>query len=148
MLCPKCSNLDTKVIDSRLTNSSREIRRRRVCLSCEHRFTTFERAEGASFIIQKKDETLVPYDRQKIERGVFRALEKRNISPEKITEMINNLEEKWTRQRKQITSQNIGEDIMDSLLNIDQVAYIRFASVYKEFKDIKSFESELNSLPR
>lgn len=148
MLCPKCSNHDTKVIDSRLTNSSREIRRRRVCLECEHRFTTFERAEGASFIIQKKDKTLVPYDRQKIERGVFRALEKRNISPEKITDMINNLEEKWTRQRKQITSENIGEDIMESLLNIDQVAYIRFASVYKDFKDIKSFESELNNLPK
>ena len=146
MLCPKCAHQDTKVIDSRLTNSQREIRRRRVCLKCEHRFTTFERNEGVSFTVAKKDSSIVNYDRQKIERGVFRALEKRNISPELVADMIDSLEEKWSRQKKQVTSNTIGEDVMQALLGLDQVAYIRFASVYKDFKDIQSFEQELRSL--
>ncbi len=146
MLCPKCKFQDTKVIDSRLTNNQREIRRRRTCLSCEHRFTTFERSEGVSFTIQKKDSSLVTYDRKKVERGIFRALERRNISPEQVTNMIDQLEDKWSRQRKQVASRTIGEDIMQALLKTDQVAYIRFASVYKDFQDIQSFERELKAL--
>lgn len=143
MRCPKCSYENTKVVDSRETNENKEIRRRRECEKCEHRFTTFEKYVIATFTVVKKDGFRENYDRNKIERGMWRALEKRKVKPEQVQEAINQLEEEWGRKGSEVSSEEIGNGIMQKLRQIDQVAYIRFASVYKDFQDIASFEAEL-----
>ncbi len=146
MYCPKCNFADTRVLDSRETGEHKAIRRRRECEKCKHRFTTFERVEAATFVIVKKDGARENYDREKLERGIWRACEKRKVTQEQITKIINDLEEKWAKEGKEVNSKMIGEDVMEALKKLDEVAYIRFASVYRQFKDLESFKKELQNL--
>lgn len=146
MICPKCQENNTRVLDSRETDGHKAVRRRRECEECQHRFTTFERAEVANFIVVKKDGTRENYEREKLERGIWKACQKRKVTQEQITEILNKLEEKWAAMGKEIPSKVIGEGIMDALRDLDDVAYIRFASVYRQFKDLDSFKKELQKL--
>ena len=146
MWCPKCKHKDTKVLDSRITEDGKATRRRRECPACGHRWTTFERAEFASFIVVKKDGTREPYDRVKLEEGIWRACTKRPITQDDIDNILNQLEGIWAANKREISSSRIGNDIMEELKKLDRVAYIRFASVYKKFKDIDEFREELESL--
>lgn len=146
MICPKCQENNTRVLDSRETDGHKAVRRRRECEECQHRFTTFERAEVANFIVVKKDGTRENYEREKVERGIWKACQKRKVTQEQITEILNKLEEKWAAMGKEIPSKVIGEWIMDALRDLDDVAYIRFASVYRQFKDLDSFKKELQKL--
>ena len=149
MRCPRCKKPDTKVIDSRETDQGRAIRRRRECAKCGSRFTTFERIETANLIVVKKDGMREPYDRSKLERGIWVACSKRPISEEKINKMIGKLEERWTsRGKREVGSHLIGSDIMKGLKKIDEVAYIRFASVYKSFEDAKEFKQEIGKIKK
>ncbi|OGJ54680.1 transcriptional regulator NrdR [Candidatus Peribacteria bacterium RIFCSPHIGHO2_02_FULL_49_16] len=146
MHCPRCKCADTAVIDSRTTEDSRAIRRRRVCEKCEHRFTTFERQELISLIVIKRDGTREPFNRSKLERGIWLACTKRPITQERIDKLLNKLEEKWAANKKEVASTTIGNDVMRELKRIDKVAYIRFASVHREFKDVDEFKEELGKL--
>ena len=146
MICPKCNKNDTRVLDSRETDGLKAVRRRRECEKCKHRFTTFERLEGINFVVVKKDGTRENYDREKLERGIWKSCEKRKVTEKQITDFINSLEEKWSGMGKEVLSEAIGEDVMDGLKEIDEVAYIRFASVYRHFKDLESFKKELQKL--
>ena len=145
MHCPTCQFESTKVIDSRLADHNTAIRRRRECESCSFRFTTFERSQLFNLMVQKKDGTTEPYDREKLEKGIMIACGKRPVSAEQIREKITELEEKWGKA-KTIESTRIGEDVVDMLADIDHVAFIRFASVYKEFKDVESLKMELDKI--
>jgi len=147
MKCPSCQHSETKVVDSRLTEKGIAIRRRRECEKCGFRFTTFERREYLSLIVTKKDGTSEPYNRDKAESGILKALKKRPFTSEAVQNLVNELEEKWSN-KKEITSEEIGEDILKKLRDLDEVAYIRFASVYRSFQDIKSFERELKKLQK
>lgn len=146
MLCPKCKHLDTHVLDSRDTHEMREVRRRRECMQCNFRFTTFERIETANFIVIKKDDSRESYDREKLEHGLWRACEKRPVTQEKIDQLLNEVEEELANMGKEVKSVDIGEKVMDKLKKLDEVAYIRFASVYRQFKDVESFKKELQNL--
>lgn len=148
MICPKCKHLETRVIDSRETNEQREIRRRRKCSNarCKFRFTTFERIETTSFLVVKKDESREMYNRQKLEDGIWKACEKRPVTKDQVEKMLNQLEEKWGALGKEIKANTIGEHVMENLKKLDEVAYIRFASVYRQFKDIDTFRKELQKL--
>ena len=139
MKCPYCSSTDTKVTDSRDTDDGASIRRRRQCLSCGRRFTTYETVETSPLRVIKKNGTREMFDRNKLRNGLVRACEKRNISSLQIEEMINHL-------KQEVSSEIIGNLVMEELRQLDQVAYVRFASVYREFKDIGSFMSELETL--
>lgn len=146
MLCPKCKKSGTRVVDSRDTNENRQIRRRRECEECKFRFTTFERIEASNFIVIKSDGSREPYQRVKIETGVWKSCEKRPVTEAQVEELINDLEDKWGGQGKEIASTQIGEDLVEALKALDEVAYIRFASVYRQFKDVESFKKELAKL--
>jgi len=146
MQCPKCKNPETKVIDSRVAEQGKMIRRRRECEKCGRRFTTFERAELSSLLVKKKDGTFEPYNREKLESGIWSACGKRPVTQMKIDEMLTGLEEKWNANKKGISSQTIGNDVMEALKKIDQIAYVRFASVYRSFKDVDEFKEELAKL--
>ena len=146
MHCPRCKCADTAVIDSRTTEDSRAIRRRRMCEKCEHRFTTFERQELISLIVIKRDSTREPFNHSKLERGIWLACTKRPITQERIDKLLNKLEEKWAANKKEVASTTIGNDVMRELKRIDKVAYIRFASVHREFKDVDEFKEELGKL--
>ncbi len=147
MKCPYCSSTDTKVTDSRDTDDGASIRRRRQCLSCGRRFTTYETVETSPLRVIKKNGTREMFDRNKLRNGLVRACEKRNISSLQIEEMINHVERKIRNDLKQeVSSEIIGNLVMEELRQLDQVAYVRFASVYREFKDIGSFMSELETL--
>lgn len=146
MKCPKCKHDDTKVVDSRETADGSEIRRRRECEKCNFRFTTFEQIETANFLVIKKDGSREPYNRKKIEGGVWKACEKRQVTEKQVHKLIDDLEAKWIGTGKEIPSRTIGEDVMDALKKLDEVAYIRFASVYRHFKDLESFKKELAKL--
>lgn len=146
MRCPKCKHEDTKVVDSRETTEGSEIRRRRECEKCDFRFTTFERIETANFIVVKKDGSREPYNREKVQRGIWKACEKRQVTQDQVSALIDKLEAKWIGMGKEIESKQIGEDVMDALKDLDEVAYIRFASVYRHFKDLESFKKELAKL--
>ncbi len=146
MNCPYCNNIETKVTDSRDTGNY-TIRRRRECLKCNRRFTTYEYIEMTPVYIIKKDGRREKFERNKIKKGLLKALEKRPISHEKIEEMLDSIEEKIRRYGKEeIESKIIGEYVMESLKETDQVAYIRFASVYRSFTDVTSFEKEVKEL--
>jgi len=145
MKCPKCNSLETKVIDSRLTDKDKAIRRRRECEKCNLRFTTFERIKVSSLIVVKNDGTREPYDREKLEGGIWKACEKRPVSQAQIDKMLSSLEEAWSA-KKEIPSKGIGNDVMEALKEIDEVAYIRFASVYRHFKDVEDFKNEFGKL--
>lgn len=143
MYCPHCKREDTGVIDSRITEEGRAVRRRRECPKCGHRFTTFERQELSSLIVVKRDDTREPYSRAKLERGIWLACTKRPVTQEKIDKLLSRLEEKWAANKKEVLSSTIGTDVMRELKKLDQVAYIRFASVHREFKDVEEFKEEL-----
>lgn len=144
MRCPYCGNPDTRVIDSRPAEDKSSIRRRRSCDECGKRFTTYEKVETIPLIVIKKDQTRERYDRRKVEDGVMRACYKRPTPIQKIREMIDEVEmEIFRREEKEIESKVIGEIVMDRLKDLDAVAYVRFASVYREFKDVNTFMDEL-----
>lgn len=146
MFCPRCRFEDTSVIDSRLSEEGRAVRRRRECPKCQHRFTTFERQELSSLIVVKRDGTSEPYSRGKLERGIWLSCTKRPVTQEKIDRLLTKLEEKWAANKKEVSSSTIGTDVMRELKKLDQVAYIRFASVHREFKDVEEFKEELGRL--
>ncbi|MGN0426685.1 MAG: transcriptional regulator NrdR [Agathobacter sp.] len=147
MKCPYCSSENTRVIDSRPADDNNSIRRRRMCDDCGKRFTTYEKVETIPLIIIKKDNNREQYDRSKIEGGVLRALHKRPVSMDQITKLIDEVEvELFNREEKEIQSTVIGELLMDKLKDLDQVAYVRFASVYREFKDVNTFMNELKKM--
>ncbi|MBO7095375.1 MAG: transcriptional regulator NrdR [Lachnospiraceae bacterium] len=144
MKCPYCGSDDTRVIDSRPADDNYSIRRRRICDNCSKRFTTYEKVETIPLIIIKKDNNREQYDRAKIESGVLRACHKRPVSATQITQLVDEVEnEISTLEDKEIPSRIIGEIVMKKLKNLDAVAYVRFASVYREFKDVDSFMDEL-----
>ena len=146
MECPYCQHPETKVTDSRDTGTY-AIRRRRECLKCNKRFTTYEYVEMTPVYIVKKDGRREKFDRNKIKKGIMKALEKRPVGHDRIEEMLDSIEEKIRRAGKEeIESSVIGEYVMEALKEIDQVAYIRFASVYRCFADITSFEREIQNL--
>ena len=140
MKCPKCQNLETKVIDSRVIDDWQTIRRRRECEFCNNRFTTFERREFTDLTVIKKDGKKELYDRQKIKRALMLSLAKREYDSEKIEEILSNLENQWTSEWDEISSQKIWDDILEALKGLDPVAYIRFASVYKSFDNLEDFK--------
>ncbi|MBI2635986.1 transcriptional repressor NrdR [Candidatus Peregrinibacteria bacterium] len=146
MFCPRCRFGDTSVIDSRLSEEGRAVRRRRECPKCQHRFTTFERQELSSLIVVKRDGTSEPYSRGKLERGIWLSCTKRPVTQENIDRLLTKLEEKWAANKKEVSSSTIGTDVMRELKKLDQVAYIRFASVHREFKDVEEFKEELGRL--
>ena len=147
MKCPYCSNTDTRVIDSRPAEDGSSIRRRRCCDECGKRFTTYEKVETIPLIVIKKDENREQYDRSKIEGGVLRACHKRPISADQISKLVDDVEvEIFNREEKEIPSTVIGEILMDKLKDLDSVAYVRFASVYREFKDVNTFMNELKKM--
>ena len=146
MHCPRCKSEDTAVIDSRLTEEGRAVRRRRECPKCEHRFTTFERQELSSLIVVKRDGTREPYARTKIERGIWLACIKRPVTQDQVSAMLIRLEDKWQAGGPEVKSAGMGTDVMKELKKLDQVAYIRFASVHREFKDVEEFKEELGKL--
>ena len=146
MNCPKCKAAETKVVDSRVTENGRVIRRRRECEKCENRFTTFERAAMGSLMVKKKDGSYEIYNRNKLEQGIWIACGKRPVTKEQIDEVINDLEDKWAANKKTIESRTIGNDVTEALKKLDHIAYIRFASVYRSFKDVDEFKEELNKL--
>ncbi len=146
MHCPSCHSPDTAVVDSRIAEEGRTVRRRRQCTKCQHRFTTFERQEISSLIVVKRDGTREPYSRTKLERGIWIACTKRPVTQELIDQLLTKLEDRWGASKKEVSSATIGEDVMKELKSIDQVAYIRFASVHREFKDVEEFKEELGKL--
>ena len=147
MKCPFCGEIDNKVIDSRLSKNASVIRRRRECLMCNRRFTTYEQIEEIPIMIVKKDDRREVFNRDKVRSGMKRACEKRNISMVVIEEFIDELERDLREiGEKEIQANIIGEKIMEKLHDLDDVAYVRFASVYREFKDVNDFVSELKSL--
>ena len=147
MKCPFCSHENTRVIDSRPAEDNNSIRRRRVCDECGKRFTTYEKIETIPLIIIKKDNNREAYDRAKIEAGVLRACHKRPVSAQQITTLVDEVEnEIFNREEREIPSGTIGELVMNKLKDLDAVAYVRFASVYREFKDVNTFMYELKSV--
>ena len=147
MKCPFCSHENTRVIDSRPADENNSIRRRRVCDECGKRFTTYEKVETIPLIVIKKDNNRETYDRSKIEAGVLRACHKRPISAAQINQLIDSVETAvFNREEKEIASGIMGELVMNKLKDLDTVAYVRFASVYREFKDINTFIDELEKL--
>ncbi|WP_026508903.1 transcriptional regulator NrdR [Butyrivibrio sp. MC2013] len=147
MKCPYCGEDNTRVIDSRPADDNASIRRRRICDSCGKRFTTYEKVETIPLIVIKKDNNREPYDRSKIEAGVLRACHKRPVSAEQITKLVDSVEaEIFNMEKKEIDSREIGELVMDKMKDLEPVAYVRFASVYREFKDINTFMDELRQV--
>ena len=147
MKCPFCGEIDNKVIDSRLSKDARVIRRRRECIDCSRRFTTYEHIEEIPIMIIKKDGRREVFNREKVRTGVQKACEKRNISMNVIEEFIDDLERDLREMgEKELPASVVGEKIMAKLHELDDVAYVRFASVYREFKDVNDFVSELKSL--
>ena len=147
MKCPFCGKDNTRVIDSRPADDGDSIRRRRECDECHKRFTTYEKVETIPLIIIKKDNNREAYDRAKIEAGVLRACHKRPVSAQQITTLVDEVEnEIFNREEREIPSGTIGELVMNKLKDLDAVAYVRFASVYREFKDVNTFMDELKSV--
>ena len=147
MKCPYWSHENTRVIDSRPAEDNNSIRRRRVCDECGKRFTTYEKIETIPLIIIKKDNNREAYDRAKIEAGVLRACHKRPVSAQQITTLVDEVEnEIFNREEREIPRGTIGELVMNKLKDLDAVAYVRFASVYREFKDVNTFMDELKSV--
>jgi transcriptional repressor NrdR len=145
MRCPKCKNIDTKVIDSRLAEDSKTIRRRRECEMCEARFTTFERMEFINFPVKKANGETEMFDRSKVMASIGKALYKRNVDINLIEGMVNDLESEWAANKRGITSKRIGKDILRKLKDIDQVAYIRYASIYHNFENVNLFIDFISS---
>ncbi|MCP5327831.1 MAG: transcriptional regulator NrdR [Sinobacteraceae bacterium] len=147
MYCPFCSHVETKVNDSRLAAEGRQIRRRRECLSCGERFTTFETAELVMPLIIKSDQTREPFDEQKLRSGLLKALEKRPVAQDAVEEAIARIGHKLrSLGERELPSRHVGELVMEELRHLDEVAYVRFASVYRSFQDVEAFREEIERL--
>lgn len=147
MKCPFCGHLDSKVVDSRPAEDGTSIRRRRECLSCHKRFTTFEVMESLPIVVIKKDGSRQSFDRSKLLNGMLRACEKRPVSFDTLEKIVEEIEQNLQNEMdREVSSGRIGEMVMDRLKEVDEVAYVRFASVYRQFKDISTFMAELNKL--
>jgi transcriptional repressor NrdR len=147
MKCPKCGYMDTSVVDSRLSKDGVAIRRRRHCPKCGTRFTTYERVENMVTMVIKKDNRREPFDRQKIKQGLLKACEKRPISIDTIEKVVDRIARKYEDStEREIPTSEIGEEVMSELKELDKVAYVRFASVYRDFKDVSEFMDELKGL--
>ncbi|MCC7235408.1 MAG: transcriptional repressor NrdR [Bryobacterales bacterium] len=149
MLCPFCGHKEDKVIDSRESKEADVIRRRRECLSCSRRFTTYERIDEVPYMVVKKDGRREKFERQKVLAGLLRATEKRPVSMSKLAQLVDEVESKLAENPdREIATTAIGETLMERLRTIDKVAYVRFASVYRDFQDVEAFLGELNALIR
>ncbi len=147
MKCPFCGDDDTRVIDSRPADDNTSIRRRRQCEGCHKRFTTYEKVETLPLIVIKKDSNREPYDRSKVEAGIVRSCHKRPISTAQISAIVDDIEtELYNREEREIPTMVIGELVMNKLKDLDPVAYVRFASVYREFKDVNTFMDEIKKI--
>ena len=147
MRCPFCAHPESKVIDSRPADEGASIRRRRECLKCLKRFTTYETVERMPLMLVKRDGTRQPYDRQKLLGGLVKACEKRPVSLMQLEQIVDNVEQRvFSALESEVSSKTIGELVMEQLRSVDEVAYVRFASVYRQFKDINTFMDELNTL--
>ena len=147
MKCPYCNVPESKVIDSRASDNGASIRRRRECVSCGRKFTTYERVENMVMMVVKKDGSRQSFDRSKIANGIRRACEKRPVTATQIDEAVNSIEmQVYNKFSKEISSIDIGELVMDKLKELDDVAYVRFASVYRQFKDLNTFVDELQKI--
>ena len=149
MLCPFCGHKEDRVIDSRESKEAEVVRRRRQCLKCERRFTTYERIDEVPYMVIKKDGRREKFDRQKVLGGLLKACEKRPVSMSKLSEMVNKIESRVSDSPdREISTTEIGEFLMDGLRELDKIAYVRFASVYRDFQDEQAFFNELKSLMR
>ncbi len=147
MKCPYCGYEESKVVDSRPTDEGERIRRRRECFNCSKRFTTYEIVETTPVMIIKRDNSREPYDREKLKNGILRACEKRPVSLDEIDSVVDKVEaDIHSKIEREVSSMAVGEYAMEYLKDVDEVAYVRFASVYRQFKDIHSFLEELNKL--
>lgn len=147
MKCPYCGHPESKVIDSRPADENASIRRRRECLSCAKRFTTYETVESLPMVVIKKDGSRQSFDRQKVLRGMIRACEKRPVPLAELEHIADEIEQELQNSmEREIRTEDVGEKVMDRLRKVDQVAYVRFASVYRQFKDLDTFMAELNKL--
>lgn len=147
MRCPYCGNLESKVVDSRPSDEGSSIRRRRECLVCHRRFTTYETMESLPLVVIKRDGSRQTFDKNKVLSGMLRACEKRPVSFDTLERIANEIEQTLQNEMtREITTTNIGEMVMERLRTVDEVAYVRFASVYRQFKDISTFMEELNKL--
>lgn len=147
MKCPFCGMTNTRVVDSRPSEDDSSIRRRRMCDSCGKRFTTYEKVETMPLVVVKKDNNREPYSRDKLQRGVLRSCHKRPVSVEQINKIVDEVENAiFNMEVQEIPTTTIGELVMDKLKNVDPVAYVRFASVYREFKDVNTFMDELKKI--
>lgn len=147
MFCPACNYEDTKVVDSRVVEEGRAVRRRRRCPECGHRFTTYERLNEKPIIVIKKDKSSEPFDRNKLLRGLLTATAKRNVPVSELENLITDIEnELRSANKNEITSAALGDKVLSRLRDIDELAYIRFASVYKDFKSVDEFIEEINKL--
>ena len=149
MYCPFCNEIDTKVIDSRLVGEGKQVRRRRECIVCGERFTTYEVAELVMPRVIKRNEARQPFDEEKLRQSICRALQKRSVSTEQIEEIVHRIMHHLRAAgEREISSQVIGELVMDELKKLDQVAYVRFASIYRSFQDVKAFNAEIKKLQK
>ena len=149
MRCPYCGSLDDKVLESRTMANGESIRRRRACVSCGYRFTSYERIEEKPFMVVKRDGRRQPFDRQKLEKGIERALEKRPVSMSALENLLNDIEDKAIMKghaNREISTEDLGDLVLEALYAVDKVAYIRFASVYRHFTDLDEFITEVNKL--
>jgi transcriptional repressor NrdR len=147
MRCPYCGHAETKVVDSRVSESGDAIRRRRECLQCEQRFTTYERREEMPLLVVKRDSSREPFDRAKLLRGLIVASAKRNVTPQQLEALIDGIESELHNSFSyEVSAKHLGDMVLKRLLDLDKVAYIRFASVYKQFQDLDEFTSELKKL--
>jgi transcriptional repressor NrdR len=146
MRCPWCNSDDDRVVDSRSADGGAAIRRRRECASCGRRYTSFERVEDVGLVVAKRDGSRDPFDRAKLESGILKAIKNRPVSPEQVERVVGRVEERLRRKGPEVTSQAVGVEVLASLAKLDQVAYMRFASVYKDFQEITDFQSELDVL--
>jgi transcriptional repressor NrdR len=147
MKCPACSSVDNRVVDSRMAHEGAAIRRRRECVACGARFTTYEYVERTQFLVIKKDGRREPFTREKIDQGVSKAVEKRPISRESVEALLDRVENKLQGLgQSEVESRQIGELVMEELAQLDQIAYVRFASVYREFRDVNHFMEEIKKV--
>ena len=151
MRCPLCGSLDDKVIESRTMANGESIRRRRECLACSYRFTSYEKIEEKPFMVVKRDERRQPFDRQKLEKGIERALEKRSVTTGTIENLVIEIEDQAMlngKTTREITTEQLGEIVLEKLYRLDKVAYIRFASAYKHFENLEEFITEVKNVER
>ena len=146
MRCPWCGADDDRVVDSRPAGGGSAIRRRRACRACGRRFSTYERVERVDLLVRKRDGTVEPFDREKVTAGITKATKNRPVSAVDVDRLVDRLEERLRRRGPQVTSQQVGVEVLQQLRKVDEVAYLRFASVYKDFQELTDFERELGSL--